>query len=70
MTKLERGMMVNVYEDPFTCKKLEGRARLTRRANYTGNMPELEWWFVEFPDDAPDVWERAINPETALEVLG
>jgi len=68
-TKLEAGMMVNVYEDPITCEKLEGRARLYKPAGplcvtYTPR------WIVVFPDDDGMMVERAINPATAHQILG
>ena len=63
-TKLVAGMMVYVYEDPITCKKLEGRAKLIRPANGDSR------WVVAFPEDGQYHVERAINPATAHQVLG
>ena len=66
--KLKAGMMVNVYEDPITCKKLEGRARLIKPASdfFVTYMPR---WIVAFPGE-DSRFERAINPETAHQILG
>lgn len=65
-TKLKKGAWVNVYEDPITCQKLEGRAKLiTHQFTAQG----IEHWVVAFQNELMFV-DRAINPETALEVLG
>lgn len=61
MKKLQRGMYVDVYQDPITCKHLEGRAKLIKPAGeicvtYTPR------WEVKFPGDE-GIYERAINPE-------
>lgn len=68
-TRLEAGMMVNIYEDPITCEKLEGRAKLMRPASYL-QVTYTPRWFVEFPNEPGQSYERAINPQTAHQVLG
>ena len=58
-TKLKKGLTVNVYQDPITCKDLEGAARLLSdnkmdSANSyhleDGTVRTLSFWFVEFED--------------------
>ena len=68
-TKLEAGMMVNVYQDPVSCLDLEGRAKLVRPHEEISVTYAPRWW-VQFPGEDEQLVERAINPATALAVLG
>ena len=44
---MKKGQFVNVYEDPVTETKLEGKAKLIRKyTDYTGG----EQWLVKFED--------------------
>lgn len=54
-------MRVKVYEDPVTCTRLEGEARLVKRAD-TGGMDGQEYWKVCFVADNFVCWRR-INIE-------
>ena len=58
--KLVRGMYVNVYEDPITCEKLEGRAKLIRPSELA--VTYTPRWIVQFAGETAE-YERAINPE-------
>ena len=55
----EIGTVVKVYEDPITCKKLEGEATLEFCWNTHG---ETEQWHVRFKDEE-GYFSRAINKE-------
>jgi len=59
MTKLGVGMTVKVYEDPITCKKLEGEAILE---SFWGAQGNTEQWHVKFEDDDGS-YSRTINKE-------
>ncbi len=61
---MERGQIVNVYEDPGTCKKLEGKAKLLKCLGEAGVLDEhqLESWWVKFLDDGFET-NRLINPK-------
>jgi len=56
---MEAGDTVKVYEDPITCKRLEGEAILESR----WDVNELtEQWHVRFEDEV-GFFSRAINKE-------
>ena len=65
MIKLEVGQVVNVYEDPVTCNKFEGKAKLLVCYNHVG-WDNLSSWLVRFTKDGSRVI-RKINHTTALE---
>jgi len=56
---MKKGDRVKIYEDPFTCKKLEGTAKLLTRLQINKTF---EVWTVLFDDDD---WEmtRTIKKE-------
>jgi len=54
---MEAGSRVKVYEDPITCKKLEGEAVLV---SCWYAMVDMEQWHVKFDDDE-GLYSRAIN---------
>ena len=56
---MEAGSTVKVYEDPITCKVLEGEATLQSFWNDNG---DTEQWHVIFTDDVESgTMSRAIN---------
>jgi len=59
MKKLTKGQIVSVYQDPVTCTKLEGPAKLKKRLD-TYADPGYEWWMVEF-DGEGTTYQRKIN---------
>jgi hypothetical protein len=65
MIKLEVGQTVNVYEDPVTCNKFEGKAKLLECYRDTG-WDNLSLWLVRFLRTR-DETVRKINTTTALE---
>ena len=61
LSRLKRRQVVMVYEDPITCQKPEGRARLYEfQREDTGDG--LEMWVVTFLDDGYQA-TRTINKE-------
>ncbi len=64
MAELKRGQKVNIYEDPLTCKKLEGRARLLEFLGgggvYEGRS--VTRWMVKFDGDSKP-YQRTICPQ-------
>lgn len=57
---LKPGTQVRVYEDPITCQKYEGLARLVMPGN--GETAGCESWLVHFPaDQAWENYNRFIN---------
>jgi len=62
--ELRPGLIVNIYHDPITCRKLEGRAVLDEPADDDGGS--LPMWWVVFQGDEPDFTvPRTVNPYTA-----
>lgn len=53
------GDIVNVYEDPITEKKLEGKATLISRIVGSNNST-YERWYVRFEGEH-ELYERSIN---------
>jgi len=45
------GQMVAIYEDPYTCQRLEGYAMLEKKTSDDSN-PAVERWSVHFPGDS------------------
>ena len=47
---MKKGDIVMIYEDPFTCKKEEGEAKLIKR--HIGGLQQgvREYWEVRFKD--------------------
>jgi len=43
---MQPGQTVKIYEDPITCRKLEGKAVLILKNN--AEFHELEYWRVKF----------------------
>jgi hypothetical protein len=64
MVTLEIGQTVNVYEDPVTCNKFEGKAKLLVPYHYN-DTDNLSTWLVRFLDDGSRA-VRKINSTTAL----
>jgi hypothetical protein len=63
-TSGEKIMEVNIYKDPITRKKLEGRAKLIgygRVRGFTQQGPVLDWK-VEFLDGSDEQAHRAFIP--------
>jgi len=54
------GDKVTIYEDPITCKKQEGIAKLVRHVK---SDPALgtELWYVRFPSDPTVEYQRWIK---------
>lgn len=42
------GDIITIYEDPMTCQKVEGNARLVEKQ--PSNNPPFELWLVDFGD--------------------
>ena len=63
--KLRKGKWVNVYEDPRTCKKIEGVAVLLKRCKPRSTREGMEQWDVEFrPHESGDpIIARWINKD-------
>ena len=61
---MKKGDVVKIYEDPGTCKKLEGEAKLLKRINPEYNAPEefLDHWWVKFLDDGFET-NRLVNKD-------
>jgi len=52
---MKKGDRVKIYEDPFTCKKLEGTAELMHFVGrYQNNERAYETWVVRFDDGIDD----------------
>jgi len=49
---MEKGDTVMIYEDPWTCKKEEGQAKLIQRWDDHG---DVEYWEVRFISDGAQV---------------
>ena len=61
--ELKPGQIVNVFEDPVDCNKLEGKAKLLKC--YRQDWPDkLSLWDVRFLDDGYETL-RTINFNTA-----
>ena len=61
---LKKGQVVTVYEDPVTCKRPEGKAKLLFRWAINGDGSEL--WDVIFVDDkGAGAFNRIIYPEVS-----
>ncbi len=62
MTKLIKNTIVKVYEDPITCEKSEGQAKLLQyhRTIKESSDSELEFWTLRFISDGVKV-ERFVN---------
>ena len=62
MAKLIKNTIVKVYEDPITCKKLEGEAKLLDyiSTNHEATSNETQYWTVRFIKDGQKV-DRFIN---------
>ena len=58
---MKKGQRVNVFQDPITCKRLEGEAKLIQK-HKTENWKQ-EYWRVKFLSDG-FVCDRFINIET------
>lgn len=50
MTELKEGDIVNVYEDPLSQTKFEGKAKLIKKI-LPSNQMNTERWKVNFLDD-------------------
>lgn len=64
--KLVPGMIVKVYEDPITCKQLEGKAFLHKFISLQGfyNNAKLSLWEVKSINPADNsIYSRTINSE-------
>lgn len=61
MEGLTRGQTVKVYQDPITCKELEGEATLKEPVDIGTGDDNYEWWLVEFPGDYGYACQRKIN---------
>lgn len=62
MRTLTKGMEVEIFEDPITCKRLEGKANLIKKLIAKRSIPNgLEYWKVKFPSDGAVV-DRFIKP--------
>lgn len=46
---MKKGDIVRIYEDPVTCQKIEGAAKLLKLEN--DNIPEQQFWKVRFQHD-------------------
>ena len=58
---MKKGDVVMIYEDPVTCKVLEGKAKLVKDISYTYRTG-FERWEVNFVNDPEGaVVERMIN---------
>lgn len=51
--------IVKIYQDPITCRKLEGKAKLEE---FISDENEYERWTVAFTDDGFKA-TRAVNKE-------
>jgi len=60
--EMKTGMVVKVFEDPITCERLEGKAKLLKK-HYT-YAPGQEFWTVKFLQDS-FVCDRLINTDEA-----
>ncbi len=60
MRMLTPGGIVEIYEDPITEKKLEGKARLVSR-DIKAVGDGLEYWSVQFLEDYENVTQRFIK---------
>jgi hypothetical protein len=56
---MKQGETVTIYEDPITCQKSEGKAKLVRRIMVDG---DLEYWEVE---SLGEHFRRWIKKETS-----
>jgi len=67
---LSSGMCVNIYEDPYTQQKLEGRAKLISKVRWAPD-PVMQRWLVVFPGESLRV-ERIIDQSSELthKILG
>ncbi len=54
--ELKKGDIVKIYQDPVTCKRLEGDAKLLKK-HFTVNF-----WKVKFISDG-FICDRFVNPE-------
>jgi len=54
--ELKKGDIVKIYQDPITCKKLEGNAKLLKK-HFTKNF-----WKVKFLSDG-FICDRFVSPE-------
>jgi hypothetical protein len=59
MAKLKKGDIVEVYEDPITREKLEGKARL-HEFHFTTN-DGLEYWEIEFLNEPGQCFQRLLQ---------
>jgi len=48
---MKKGDVINVYQDPFTKKHPEGKARLITRLIKARSKRDLEYWEVKFLSD-------------------
>lgn len=66
---MKPGQIVEIYEDPVTRLKPEGKARLIKPlgsngvAFVNGKRYNMESWLVSFLEDYGEKYERAINVE-------
>lgn len=61
---MKKGDIVTIYEDPITCEKSEGSAKLVkyhRGDRHFSRDWHLEDWTVEFVDEPGSRFERAIK---------
>jgi hypothetical protein len=49
--KMKKGDIIEIYQDPWTKKKIEGKAKLVKRFIEARQKNELEYWEVEFLSD-------------------
>lgn len=61
---LKAGMEVDIFSDPLTCEKLEGRAKLVR---FLFKMDDAQsFWNVQFVGE-DGVYQRIVNRYCCLE---
>lgn len=58
---MNKGDIALIYEDPYTCRKFEGKAELIEKLDLY-HSDALEYWYVKFID-TKDKYKRWINLE-------
>lgn len=59
---MKQGDIVNVYEDPITMQKLEGKAKLVCKICEVGQSKGFERWEVRFEGEV-ETYSRIIKEE-------
>jgi len=59
---MHKGDIVTIYQDPATCQKPAGQARLLEHARNEEPEPMFEYWYVKFLDDQTTAF-RLINTQ-------